>query len=212
MEAFDINICVCECAQTAILSPPVHKPPSSPQNKPDLVPNQRTAMETEKYGNKGLCGVPSLPQCSLFWENGRLSTGGKIGIGLSCLHNLKLLQCVTTTIPPSSIWLISAVVMGAMAAKRNRYQRQKSLMLLEMESQHAKGSLREHREGTLDVVSSKCSNRSCAVSTRNDFLSIDFWAELAMSDSTVYLCSYREYRWSNLGFHIIKDHIITNKV
>ncbi|KAJ6987973.1 hypothetical protein NC653_021036 [Populus alba x Populus x berolinensis] len=53
---------------------------------------------------------------------------------------------------------------------------------------------------------------SCAVSTRNDFLSIDFWAELAMSDSTVYLCSYREYHWSNLGFHIIKDHIITNEV
>ncbi|KAK5839302.1 hypothetical protein PVK06_008078 [Gossypium arboreum] len=28
----------------------------------------------------------------------------------------------------------------ALAAKRNRYQRQKSLMLLEMESQHAKGT------------------------------------------------------------------------
>ncbi|KAI3423490.1 Hexosyltransferase [Psidium guajava] len=27
----------------------------------------------------------------------------------------------------------------SLAAKRNRYQRQKSLMLLEMESQHAKG-------------------------------------------------------------------------
>jgi len=28
---------------------------------------------------------------------------------------------------------------AALAAKRNRYQRQKSLMLLELESQHAKG-------------------------------------------------------------------------
>ncbi|CAI9756097.1 unnamed protein product [Fraxinus pennsylvanica] len=44
-------------------------------------------------GNKGLCGVPSLPDCPLF---------------------------------------------GALAAKRNRYHRQKSLMTLEMESQHAK--------------------------------------------------------------------------
>lgn len=36
-------------------------------------------------GNKGLCGVPSLPACPIFWENGRLSTRGKIAIGLSCL-------------------------------------------------------------------------------------------------------------------------------
>lgn len=31
------------------------------------------------------------------------------------------------------------VSFAALAAKRNRYQRQKSLMVLEMESQHAKG-------------------------------------------------------------------------
>ena len=51
-------------------------------------------MKTSFYslsGNKGLCGVPSLPQCSLFWENGRLSTGGKIAIGLSCLVFVSLL-------------------------------------------------------------------------------------------------------------------------
>jgi len=36
-------------------------------------------------GNKGLCGVPSLPDCPMFWENGKLSTQGKIAIGLSCL-------------------------------------------------------------------------------------------------------------------------------
>ncbi|GAV59154.1 LRR_1 domain-containing protein/Malectin_like domain-containing protein [Cephalotus follicularis] len=29
-------------------------------------------------GNKGLCGVPSLPECPLFWGNGGLSTGGEI--------------------------------------------------------------------------------------------------------------------------------------
>jgi hypothetical protein len=50
--------------------------------------NNSLGKKTFSYslsGNKGLCGVPSLPQCSLLWENGRLSTGGKIGIGLSCL-------------------------------------------------------------------------------------------------------------------------------
>ncbi|KAG5240367.1 receptor protein [Salix suchowensis] len=92
--------------------------------------------------NKGLCGVPSLPQCSLFWENGRLSTGGKIAIGLSCLVFVSLLVlgyiiCIRRRrndydfAPPHDLM--------SMAAKRNRYQRQKSLMLLEMESQHAKG-------------------------------------------------------------------------
>lgn len=34
-------------------------------------------------GNKGLCGAPSLPSCPLFWENGGLSKGGKIAIGIS---------------------------------------------------------------------------------------------------------------------------------
>lgn len=33
--------------------------------------------------NKGLCGVPSLPTCPLFWEHGRLSKTGKIAIGVS---------------------------------------------------------------------------------------------------------------------------------
>jgi hypothetical protein len=41
-------------------------------------------------GNKGLCGMPPLPECPLFWENGGLSTKGKIAIGLSCL----LVVCV----------------------------------------------------------------------------------------------------------------------
>ncbi|KAG5236961.1 receptor protein [Salix suchowensis] len=93
-------------------------------------------------GNKGLCGVPSLPQCSLIWDNGRLSTGGKIAIGFSCLVFVCLLVvgyliCIRRRrhdyefAPPHDLM--------SMAAKRNKYQRQKSLMLLEMESQHAKG-------------------------------------------------------------------------
>ncbi|KAF2311197.1 hypothetical protein GH714_020084 [Hevea brasiliensis] len=93
-------------------------------------------------GNKGLCGVPSLPQCSLFWKNGHLSTGGKVAIALSCLLVASVLLLVVYIYvkrsrndydfaPPHDLM--------SMAAKRNRYQRQKSLMLLEMESQHAKG-------------------------------------------------------------------------
>ncbi|KAJ9163380.1 hypothetical protein P3X46_023055 [Hevea brasiliensis] len=45
-------------------------------------------------GNKGLCGVPSLPQCSLFWENGHLSTSGKVVIALSCLVVVSVLLLV----------------------------------------------------------------------------------------------------------------------
>lgn len=41
-----------------------------------------------------MCGGPSLPQCSLFWENGHLSTGGKVGIALSCLVVVSLLLLV----------------------------------------------------------------------------------------------------------------------
>lgn len=37
------------------------------------------------------------------------------------------------------ISMLAKFVFTALAAKRNRYQRQKSLMTLEMESQHAKG-------------------------------------------------------------------------
>ncbi|RYR56501.1 hypothetical protein Ahy_A05g022199 isoform B [Arachis hypogaea] len=123
--------------------------------------------------NKGLCGVPTLPSCPIFWENGRLSTQGKIAIGLSCFfvfcvvvllvfvfirrrrndydfalpHELTFLQQVVQyswkehlKIDKSSVPITELVEQeNALAAKRNRYQRQKSLMLLEMESQHAKG-------------------------------------------------------------------------
>ncbi|CAI0552575.1 unnamed protein product [Linum tenue] len=93
-------------------------------------------------GNKGLCGVPSLPDCSLVWENGHLSKGGKIGIAIACLVVFIGILFVIYICwirrsrhdydfaPPHDLM--------SMAAKRNRYQRQKSLMLLEMESQHAK--------------------------------------------------------------------------
>ncbi|MBA0682206.1 hypothetical protein Goari_023941, partial [Gossypium aridum] len=94
-------------------------------------------------GNKGLCGVPPLPDCPLFWENGRLSKGGKIAIGLSCFLFVAVLLlviylfCIRRGRNDYDFGLPSDLI--SLAAKRNRYQRQKSLMLLEMESQHAKG-------------------------------------------------------------------------
>lgn len=93
-------------------------------------------------GNEGLCGVPSLPDCPLFWNDGQLSNHGKIAIGASFTVVVILLLAVTYIcirrkrndydfgIPHELM---------SMAAKRNRYHRQKSLMDLEMESQHAKG-------------------------------------------------------------------------
>ncbi|KAK9106863.1 hypothetical protein Syun_022874 [Stephania yunnanensis] len=93
-------------------------------------------------GNKGLCGVPTLPQCSLFWDRGALSTGSKLAIGLSFLvlltvalltifvyHVRKRRNDYNFDIPHN---LIST----AIAAKRNRYQRQKSALVFEMETQN----------------------------------------------------------------------------
>ncbi|GLT73092.1 hypothetical protein SLA2020_449740 [Shorea laevis] len=94
-------------------------------------------------GNKGLCGVPSLPDCPLFWENGHLSKGGKIAISLSCLFFIGVVVLVVCIIcirrhrNDYDFGLPQDLM--SLGAKRNRFQRQKSLMLLEMESQHAKG-------------------------------------------------------------------------
>lgn len=94
-------------------------------------------------GNKGLCGVPPLPDCSLFWENGGLSTRGKIAVGLSCVVVFFVLLLVIYMVfirknrHDYDFGLPHDLI--SLAAKRNRYQRQKSLMHLEMESQHAKG-------------------------------------------------------------------------
>ncbi|KAE9615408.1 hypothetical protein Lal_00048074 [Lupinus albus] len=93
-------------------------------------------------GNKGLCGVPSLPACPMFWENGRLSTPGKVTIGLSCLFVfcvLLLLVFIYIRRRRNDYDFALPHELTSLAAKRNRYQRQKSLMVLEMESQHAKG-------------------------------------------------------------------------
>ncbi|XP_015967600.1 receptor-like protein 4 isoform X1 [Arachis duranensis] len=92
--------------------------------------------------NKGLCGVPTLPSCPIFWENGRLSTRGKIAIGLSCFFVfcvVVLLVFVFIRRRRNDYDFALPHELTSLAAKRNRYQRQKSLMLLEMESQHAKG-------------------------------------------------------------------------
>ncbi|XP_010695828.2 receptor-like protein 4 isoform X1 [Beta vulgaris subsp. vulgaris] len=92
--------------------------------------------------NKGLCGVPSLPECPFLWSNGRLSSGGKIAIGITCLVVvcvvlLVIYICVRRKRNDYDFGLPHELM--SMAAKRNRYHRQKSLMHLEMESQHAKG-------------------------------------------------------------------------
>ncbi|XP_057765707.1 receptor-like protein 4 [Salvia miltiorrhiza] len=93
--------------------------------------------------NKGLCGVPSLPECPLFWGKHGLSTGGKVAIGVSCLVVVSALlfgiyYCVVIRRRNDYDFGLPHELMS-LAAKRNRYHRQKSLMALEMESQHAKG-------------------------------------------------------------------------
>ncbi|KAL7001232.1 hypothetical protein U1Q18_002384 [Sarracenia purpurea var. burkii] len=94
-------------------------------------------------GNKGLCGVPSLPECPLFWGHHGLSTGGKVAIGISslvmfCIILLVIYICCIRRGPNDYDFGLPPELM-ALAAKRNRYRRQKSLMALEMESQRAKG-------------------------------------------------------------------------
>ncbi|CAN1823995.1 Receptor-like protein 4, partial [Linum perenne] len=93
-------------------------------------------------GNKGLCGVPSLPDCSLLWDNGHLSKGGIIGIAISSVLVFLVILFVVYICcfrrGRHEYDFAPAHDLTSMAAKRNRYQRQKSLMLLEMESQHAK--------------------------------------------------------------------------
>ncbi|EYU40860.1 hypothetical protein ABFS82_12G081000 [Erythranthe guttata] len=94
-------------------------------------------------GNKGLCGVPSLPNCSLLWGENGLSKGAKVGIGVA---SLVILSALITGIYFCLKWKHRNDYdfglpheLTALAAKRNRYHRQKSLMDLEMERQHAKG-------------------------------------------------------------------------
>ncbi|KAK4423604.1 putative LRR receptor-like serine/threonine-protein kinase [Sesamum alatum] len=94
-------------------------------------------------GNKGLCGVPSLPDCPFFWGKNGLSTAGKTAIALSGLVIFSAVSlgtyyfCIRRRRNDYEFGLPHELV--SLAAKRNRYQRQKSLMALEMESQHAKG-------------------------------------------------------------------------
>ncbi|XP_073315498.1 receptor-like protein 4 isoform X2 [Primulina huaijiensis] len=101
------------------------------------------------YGNKELCGVPSLPNCSLIWGNNGLSTGAKVGIALSCLVVFSTLVlgiycCISRRRNEYDFGFPHELM--SLAAKRNRYHRQKSLMTLEMESQHAKGFIPTYNE------------------------------------------------------------------
>ncbi|KAL5722248.1 hypothetical protein ACHQM5_005791 [Ranunculus cassubicifolius] len=91
-------------------------------------------------GNKGLCGVPSLPPCALFWGKGGLSPGGKIAIALSCvvLLSVGLLLVYIFFIRKGKNDYDFALPhdLISLAAKRNRYARQKSMMLVQMETQN----------------------------------------------------------------------------
>lgn len=96
-------------------------------------------------GNKGLCGVSPLPDCPLVWGRHGLSTGGKIGIIVSSLVVVSMfvsviyICCIRRGQNDYDFGLPQELM--ALAAKRNRYHRQKSLMTLEMESLHARGIL-----------------------------------------------------------------------
>ncbi|CAL9180036.1 unnamed protein product [Musa hybrid cultivar] len=92
-------------------------------------------------GNKGLCGVPTLPACPLFWDKRGLSTAGKIAIGLSCAFVVIVLLliylfCIRRQNDDYDFEFPQDLI--SIAAKRNRYQRQK-LMLVEMEAPNSNG-------------------------------------------------------------------------
>ena len=83
-----------------------------------------------------------MPDCPLFWNKEGLSIAGKAAIGISCLVFVCLVLfvayiCYKRRQNDYDFGLPHELM--SLAAKRNRYQRQKSLMTLEMESQHAKG-------------------------------------------------------------------------
>ncbi|KAF7027471.1 hypothetical protein CFC21_039511 [Triticum aestivum] len=97
-------------------------------------------------GNKGLCGVPTLPACALFWEKGGLNKTGKIALGASFGLLLLVILIVVYIVCirrgpydydfefPQDLTSISAI-----SAKRNRYQRAKSVMLAEMDAHNTDG-------------------------------------------------------------------------
>ncbi|XP_078446143.1 di-glucose binding protein with Leucine-rich repeat domain-containing protein [Wolffia australiana] len=95
-------------------------------------------------GNKGLCGVPSLPACPLFWSRGGLSESGKIAVGVVggvvFLGLLLAIYCLCAKKKGHDYGFAPSQDLMSMAAKRNRYQRQKSLMLMEMESPGRSGN------------------------------------------------------------------------
>ncbi|KAK9051124.1 hypothetical protein SSX86_027750 [Deinandra increscens subsp. villosa] len=95
-------------------------------------------------GNKELCGVPSLPSCPLF---GGPSNGVKIAVGVSCgtvflLVLILIFICIRRRRNDYDFALPHELV--SLSAKRNKYHTQKSLMALEVESQHAKGFIRNY--------------------------------------------------------------------
>ncbi|CAM0878568.1 unnamed protein product [Alopecurus aequalis] len=102
-------------------------------------------------GNKGLCGVPTLPACALFWEKGGLNKTGKIALGASFALLLLVILivvyivCIRRGPYDYDFECQDLTSISALSAKRNRYQRAKSVMLAEME---AHGSDGFHTNGT----------------------------------------------------------------
>ncbi|XP_076908124.1 receptor-like protein 4 [Bidens hawaiensis] len=90
-------------------------------------------------GNKRLCGVPSLPNCAIF---SGMSHGGKIAVGISCgiiflLVVVLIFICIRRRRNDYDFAHPHELV--SLSSKKNKYHTQKSLMALEMESEHAKG-------------------------------------------------------------------------
>ncbi|EPS63614.1 hypothetical protein M569_11171, partial [Genlisea aurea] len=98
-------------------------------------------------GNRGLCGAPSLSDCPLFWDDrGMLSPLGRIAIAVLCLvlfsaasSALYCCCCIRKRRRMEYDFGLPHELVSVASARRKGYQRQKSLMALEMESQHAKG-------------------------------------------------------------------------
>eukprot|EP00249_Psilotum_nudum_P012856 c24008_g1_i1 orf=962-2881(-) len=82
--------------------------------------------------NNGLCGVPSLPDCSMFWDQGHLSKGARVGIGFGASFGVVLLL--------SAVYFIKKWrerddynfgLPHELASRSTRYQKQKSKLRID---------------------------------------------------------------------------------
>lgn len=96
-------------------------------------------------GNKGLCGVPSLPSCSLIGKTGKLSRGLKLTIGFSCAVALLFVivlafrfSCKTRTTGYDCVVSQEPTPISKFSGKRNKYRSQKSMVHLELQPQNSR--------------------------------------------------------------------------